>query len=52
MGVSAAGIRLVMEMEDIPKYKWFTITQKILHYISEYKKADDGKQESSDRHRS
>jgi hypothetical protein len=47
MGISAEGIRLALELEELPKHRWFRITRNILHYISEYKKADDGKQEST-----
>lgn len=33
-GISATGIRLALECEEIPKDQWKYITQKIITYLS------------------
>lgn len=48
-GMSATGIRLALECENIPKYQWKYITQKILTYLNTaLKKTQEKPQDKTD----
>lgn len=52
IGISAEGIRLMLDIEDVPKHKWFDMTYRIINYITEYRKAEDAPKQSPDINRS